>query len=56
MTPLQHVALAAYRAHCRATVAALRLAVWCGASREDVLAGLVEVMGGACVALGDAEG
>ena len=55
MTPAQLVARALYLAHCRCTVTALEYAVRLGVPRADVLAGLVEVLGGAAAVMGEGE-
>ena len=56
MTPAQLVARAIYLAHCRCTLSALELAVRLGVPRADVLAGLVEVLGGAAAVMGEGDG
>ena len=53
MTPAQLIARALYLAHCRCTLSALEYAVRLGVPRADVLAGLVEVVGGAAVVMSE---
>ena len=53
MNPAQVVARAIYLAHCRCTLGALEMAVRLGVPRADVLAGLVEVVGGAAVVMSE---
>ena len=55
MTAVQAIAHAVFLGRCRSALAALQVAVWLGVPRDEVLAGLVEVLGGAAVAMGEGE-